>query len=52
MKRLAIAFLSLALIAGTIATVAASLLTVALLAALIPAARVLRVDPIKTLRCD
>jgi predicted permease len=36
----------------TIATVAAALLTVSLLAAAIPAARVLRVDPITTLRCD
>jgi predicted permease len=37
---------------ATIATVAAVLLTVALLAAAIPAARILRVDPVKTLRCD
>jgi ABC-type antimicrobial peptide transport system permease subunit len=37
---------------ATIATVVAALLTVALLAAAIPAARVLRVDPIKALRCD
>jgi ABC-type antimicrobial peptide transport system permease subunit len=36
----------------TIAAVVASLLTVALVAAAIPAARVLRVDPVKTLRCD
>jgi putative ABC transport system permease protein len=36
----------------TIATVAGTLLIVALLAAAIPAARVLRVDPVKTLRCD
>jgi putative ABC transport system permease protein len=37
---------------ATIAIVVAALLTTALLAAAIPAARVLRVDPIKTLRCD
>jgi putative ABC transport system permease protein len=36
----------------TIAIVVATLMTVALLAAAIPAARVLRVDPVKTLRCD
>lgn len=36
----------------TIGGVSAALLTVALLAAAIPAARVLRVDPVKTLRCD
>jgi len=36
----------------TIAIVVATLLTVALVAAAVPAARVLRVDPIKTLRCD
>lgn len=37
---------------ATITTVAAAMLSVALLAAAIPAARVLRVDPIETLRCD
>jgi ABC-type antimicrobial peptide transport system permease subunit len=37
---------------ATIAAVVAVLLTVALIAAAVPAARVLRVDPIKTLRCD
>lgn len=37
---------------ATIAAVSAALLTVALMAAAIPAARVLRVDPVKTLRCD
>jgi predicted permease len=37
---------------ATIAIVVGTLLTVALLAAAIPAARVLRVDPVKTLRCD
>jgi predicted permease len=37
---------------ATIAIVVAALLTVALVAAAIPAARVLRVDPITTLRCD
>ena len=36
----------------TIASVAAALLVVALCAAGIPAARVLRVDPVTTLRCD
>jgi predicted permease len=36
----------------TIGGVVAALLTVALVAAAIPAARVLRVDPVKTLRCD
>ena len=36
----------------TIAMVAAVLMTVSLIAAAVPAARVLRVDPIKTLRCD
>jgi predicted permease len=37
---------------ATIAAVVAALVTVALCAAAIPAARVLRVDPVKTLRCD
>ena len=37
---------------ATIGTVVAVLLTVSLIAAAVPAARVLRVDPIKTLRCD
>jgi ABC-type antimicrobial peptide transport system permease subunit len=36
----------------TIASVAAALLVVALCAAGIPATRVLRVDPVTTLRCD
>jgi ABC-type antimicrobial peptide transport system permease subunit len=36
----------------TIAGVAGVLLTVALLAAAIPASRVMRVDPVTTLRCD
>jgi putative ABC transport system permease protein len=37
---------------ATIAAVVSALLAVALIAAAIPAARVLRIDPIKTLRCD
>jgi putative ABC transport system permease protein len=37
---------------ATIATAVAALLTVALVAAAIPAARVLHVDPVTTLRCD
>jgi putative ABC transport system permease protein len=36
----------------TIATVVAVLMTVSLIAAAVPAARVLRVDPVTTLRCD
>jgi predicted permease len=36
----------------TIAVVVAALLSVGLLAAAVPAMRVLRVDPVKTLRCD
>ena len=37
---------------ATIAGVTAALLAVALLAAAVPAARILRVDPVKTLRCE
>jgi putative ABC transport system permease protein len=37
---------------ATIAVVVAALLAVAIVAAAIPAARVLRVDPVTTLRCD
>jgi putative ABC transport system permease protein len=37
---------------ATIAVVVAALLAVAIIAAAIPAARVLRVDPVTTLRCD
>jgi len=36
----------------TIALVVAVLMTVSLIAAVVPATRVLRVDPVKTLRCD
>jgi putative ABC transport system permease protein len=36
----------------TLAGVAGVLLAVALLAAAIPASRVMRVDPVSTLRCD
>jgi len=37
---------------ATIGTVAAVLLAMALVAAAVPAARILRVDPVRTLRCD
>ena len=37
---------------ATIASVAAVLLIVSSVAAIVPASRVLRVDPVRTLRCD